>query len=43
MNVVRWLLPFTNGLGLGVIAMLLHECGHLISAFVLGVRKRRWE
>ena len=41
MNVVRWLLPFTNGLGLGVIAMLLHECGHLISAFVLGVRIKK--
>ena len=41
MNVVRWLLPFTHGLGLGVIAMLLHESGHLVSAFVLGVRIKK--
>jgi Zn-dependent protease len=41
MNVVRWLLPFTHGLGLGVIAMLLHECGHLLAAFVIGVRIKR--
>jgi Zn-dependent protease len=41
MNVVRWLLPFTHGLGLGVIAMLLHECGHLVSALVLGVRIKK--
>ena len=38
MHVVRWLYPFTQGLGLGVIAMLLHECGHLIAAFLLGLR-----
>lgn len=35
---VYWLFPFCNGLGLGVLAMLLHECGHLIAAFALGVR-----
>jgi len=38
MQVVRWLMPFIHGLGLGVIAMLLHECGHLVTAFVLGLR-----
>jgi Zn-dependent protease len=38
MNVVRWLYPFVHGLGLGVIAMLLHECGHLLAALALGVR-----
>ena len=38
MHVVRWLYPFTLGLGLGIIAMLLHECGHLIAAFLLGLQ-----
>ena len=38
MTVVRWLFPFVHGLGLGVIAMLLHECGHLVAAFFLGLR-----
>jgi len=38
MNVVRWLYPFIHGVGIGVIAMLLHECGHLFAALVLGVR-----
>jgi Zn-dependent protease len=38
MSVVRWLFPFTQGLGLGILAMLLHECGHLIAAFVLGLQ-----
>jgi Zn-dependent protease len=41
MNAVRWLYPFIHGLGLGVIAMLLHECGHLVSALVLGVRIKK--
>ena len=34
----RWLYPFVHGFGLGVIAMLLHEAGHWITAFALGVR-----
>ena len=38
MNAVRWLYPFIHGLGLGVIAMLLHEGGHLLAALILGVR-----
>lgn len=38
MSVVRWLFPFTQGLGLGVLAMLLHESGHLIVAFILGLQ-----
>ena len=46
MNAVRWLYPFIHGLGLGVIAMLLHECGHLLAAVILGVRVKnvgmRW-
>jgi Zn-dependent protease len=46
MSVVRWLYPFIHGLGLGVIAMLLHECGHLLAAVAIGVRVKnvgiRW-
>lgn len=38
MHVIQWLRPFFNGLGLGIIAMLLHECGHLLAALLLGVR-----
>ena len=38
MSVVQWLFPFAQGLGLGIIAMLLHECGHLIAALILGVQ-----
>jgi Zn-dependent protease len=38
MSVVRWLFPFTQGLGLGILAMLLHEFGHLIAAFIFGLR-----
>ena len=41
MNIVRWLYPFMDGLGLGVIAMLLHECGHLFAALILGLRIKR--
>jgi Zn-dependent protease len=38
LHVVHWLYPFVHGLGLGVIAMLLHEAGHLIASLALGVR-----
>jgi len=38
MSVVHWLFPFAQGLGLGVLAMLVHECGHLIAAFILGLK-----
>ena len=38
MSVVHWLFPFAQGLGLGVLAMLVHEGGHLIAAFILGVK-----
>jgi len=37
-HLLRWFYPFVNGLGLGVIAMLLHECGHIAAAMALGVR-----
>ena len=38
MHLLRWLSPFFTGLGLGVTAMILHECGHLLAALALGVR-----
>lgn len=38
MSVVRWLFPFTQGLGLGVLAMLLHEAGHLVAALIVGLQ-----
>ena len=41
MNLLRWLIPFFSGLGVGVLAMLLHECGHLCAAFALGVRVKK--
>jgi Zn-dependent protease len=37
-HIVSWLFPFSQGLGFGVIAMLLHEGGHLFAALVLGLR-----
>lgn len=40
MSVVRWLFPFAQGLGFGVIAMLLHEAGHLLAALILGLQIR---
>jgi Zn-dependent protease len=36
-----WFLPFLQGLGLGVVAMLLHECGHIVTAMILGVKVKR--
>ena len=41
MQLILWLFPFVNGVGLGVLAMLLHECGHVIAALALGVRVKR--
>lgn len=38
MSFVQWLYPFIHGLGLGIIAMLLHESGHLLAALIIGVR-----
>lgn len=37
MHLLRWIYPFLNGLGIGMLAMLLHECGHIVAALVLGV------
>jgi Zn-dependent protease len=41
LHALQWLYPFIDGLGLGVIAMLLHECGHLLASVLLGVRVKR--
>ncbi|MGA7242453.1 MAG: hypothetical protein WBX19_04680 [Terracidiphilus sp.] len=38
---LRWFYPFFLGLGVGLIAMILHECGHIAAAFGLGVRVKR--
>jgi Zn-dependent protease len=38
---IHWLFPFIHGLGLGVVSMLLHECGHLVAAILLGVRVKK--
>lgn len=38
---MRWLRPFSSGMVLGIIAMILHECGHLAVAAALGVRVKR--
>ena len=35
------LYPFISGIALGVVAMVLHECGHLAIAAALGVRIKR--
>jgi Zn-dependent protease len=36
-----WFLPFLQGLGLGMAAMLLHEGGHIATATLLGVKVKR--
>ncbi len=38
---VGWLFPFFRGLLLGVAAMVLHECAHLLCAVVLGIKVKR--
>jgi len=38
---VQWFFPFFRGLALGVVAMLLHEGGHLLGALALGIRVKR--
>lgn len=46
MHLLQWFYPFLNGLGIGVLAMLLHECGHIAAALILGVHVKnvgfRW-
>jgi Zn-dependent protease len=38
MHTVEWFFPFFQGLGLGVVAMVFHEAGHLIAAPMAGVK-----
>ncbi|MGA8041903.1 MAG: M50 family metallopeptidase [Terracidiphilus sp.] len=38
--VLEWFLPVFKGMGFGVLVMMLHEMGHLMAAFVLGLRVR---
>jgi Zn-dependent protease len=44
---LHWLYPFFNGLVLGILAMTLHELGHIVMALMLGVRVKhvglRWK
>ena len=41
MNWIRFFQPVLYGFAMGVIAMILHECGHLAAAAALGVRVKR--
>ena len=41
MFLVRSLPPFFSGIVLGILAMILHECGHLVAAAALDVRIRK--
>ncbi len=36
-----WLVPVFEGMSLGVLAMVLHEAGHLAAALCVGLRIRR--
>ncbi len=38
MHAVRWLFPFFQGLLVGILAMLIHELGHLIAAPLVGIK-----
>ena len=38
---LAWFFPFFHGLLLGLIAMILHECAHLVCALALGVRVKK--
>jgi Zn-dependent protease len=38
---LRWFQPVVLGFGLGILAMVMHECGHLAAAAALGVRIKR--
>jgi Zn-dependent protease len=47
MHVLAWFIPFFQGLLLGVIAMLFHEAGHLVTAPLVGIKIKtvglRWK
>ncbi len=38
--VLLWLVPVFEGMGLGILAMVLHEAGHLAVALCVGLRIR---
>lgn len=38
MVLLRWFVPVFWGMGVGILAMVLHEFGHIGAAMVLGVR-----
>ncbi len=38
---LEWFFPFFQGLLLGILAMLLHEAGHLVAALAIGIRVKR--
>lgn len=40
--VLDWFIPVFRGMGFGLIAMVLHEAGHLVVAFLLGLHIYRF-
>jgi Zn-dependent protease len=40
-GMVQWILPFFRGVAVGVLAMALHECGHIAAAYLIGVKIKR--
>ncbi len=38
---VHWLLPTLEGICLGLVAMALHEAGHILAAHAVGIKVRR--
>jgi Zn-dependent protease len=36
--ILHWLYPIFEGMVIGLLAMVLHECGHVLAATALGVR-----
>lgn len=45
--ILHWLFPIFQGILTGLLAMVIHECGHLLAASVLGVKIKsvvfRWK
>jgi len=44
---LEWFLPVVQGMLLGIVAMVLHECGHIVAALALGIKVKsvglRWK
>jgi Zn-dependent protease len=38
---LEWFYPFFRGSMFGLAAMLLHECGHIVTAIALGVKVKK--